>query len=191
MDTLGAGPRDHIVFFYADDHDLVEKVGGYLHEALRRDGAVIVIGTSAHRAAIARWLAFHGVRLADAEAAGAYQVLDAAQTLGQFMVGGRADPARFWQQLSPIIRRATEHGGPVRMFGEMVSLLWDRGLPQAAVEVEAMWNELGAQYPFSLACAYATPEALDDAGVDALTEVCRSHAAVAGDPPPAVRGWRY
>jgi hypothetical protein len=36
----------------------------------------------------------------------------------------------------------------------MVSLLWDASLTDAAIEVEAMWNELGAQYPFSLLCAY-------------------------------------
>jgi hypothetical protein len=42
----------------------------------------------------------------------------------------------------------------VRVFGEMVSLLWDAGLIDAAVELEVLWNELGVQYPFSLLCAY-------------------------------------
>jgi hypothetical protein len=52
-----------------------------------------------------------------------------------------------------MLRQAAEAGRPVRVFGEMVSLLWDAGLIDAAIEVEAMWNELGARYPFSLLAA--------------------------------------
>jgi hypothetical protein len=66
----------------------------------------------------------------------------------------RPDPAGFWQAVSPVLRQAAKAGRPVRVFGEMVALLWQAGLTDAAVEVEAMWNELGAQYPFSLLCAY-------------------------------------
>jgi hypothetical protein len=34
----------------------------------------------------------------------------------------------------------------VHVFGEMVALLWRLGQINAAIEVEAMWNELAAQY---------------------------------------------
>jgi hypothetical protein len=44
-----------------------------------------------------------------------------------------------------MLRPAAKAGRPVRAFGEMVSLLWDAGLTDVAIEVEAMWNELGAQ----------------------------------------------
>ena len=70
------------------------------------------------------------------------------------MVADRSDPAGFWQAISPMLRQAARPGGRFRVFGEMVSLLWDASLTDAAIEVEAMWNELGAQYPFSLLCAY-------------------------------------
>jgi hypothetical protein len=33
----------------------------------------------------------------------------------------------------------------------MVSLLWDAGLIDAAVELEVLWNELGVQYPVLVA----------------------------------------
>jgi hypothetical protein len=69
------------------------------------------------------------------------------------------------------------------VFGEMVALLWDFGQVNAAIEVEAMWNELAAQYPFSLLCAYPADAVGDDQHQDALTEVCRVHAAVIGDIP--------
>src|SRR6201993_3840250 len=76
---------------------------------------------------------------------------------------------------SPMLRQAAKAGRPVRVFGEMVSLLWDAGLIDAAIEVEAMWNELGAQYQFSLLCAYPAPPAVCAHQLDAVTEVCRAH----------------
>ncbi len=66
----------------------------------------------------------------------------------------------------------------------MVSLLWD-GLIDAAIEVEAMWNELGAQYRFSLLCAYPAQPAAHARQLDALTEVCHAHTQVTGAPPEA------
>jgi hypothetical protein len=65
----------------------------------------------------------------------------------------------------------------------MVSLLWDAGLVSAAIEVEAMWNELGGQYPFSLLCAYPAQPVSCAHHLDALTEVCRAHTHVIGGPP--------
>ena len=65
----------------------------------------------------------------------------------------------------------------------MVSLLWDAGLVNAAIEVEVMWNELGGQHPFSLLCAYPARPVTCSHYLDALTEVCRTHTEVTGSPP--------
>ena len=92
---------------------------------------------------------------------------------------------RSWQAISPLLRQAAKAGQPVRVFGEMVSLLWDAGLIDAAIEVEAMWNELGGQYPFSLLCAYPAQPVSCAHHLDALTEVCRVHTQVTGAPPEA------
>lgn len=107
----------------------------------------------------------------------------AAASARGFMVADRPDPAGFWQAISPMLRQAAKAGRPVRVFSEMVSLLWDAGLIDAAIEVEAMWNELGAHYPFSLLCAYPAQPAACAHQLDALTEVCRAHTQVTGVPP--------
>jgi hypothetical protein len=65
----------------------------------------------------------------------------------------------------------------------MVSLLWEAGLVKAAIDVEAMWNELASQYPFSRLCGYSARVVGGDGNQDALTEVCRARAAVVGVPP--------
>ena len=190
-EVLYAGPRDHVVLFYADEGELAQKVGDYLIEAIDKGGAAIVVGTWAHQLSLGGRLAQAGIDLAAARAAGVYTELDAADTLGRFVIADRADPGSFWAGITPVVRRAAELGQPVRIFGEMVSLLWDAGMVSAAIEVEAMWNELGAQFPFSLVCAYPLKSVTDGALHDPLADVCRAHSAVVGEPPPSMRGWRF
>lgn len=191
VEVLHAGPRDHIVLFYRDDSELIGKVGEYLLEALRDGGAAIVFGSWPHRLSLGRLLARAGIDLTTARASGFYQEHDADDMIDRLVIADRVDPASFWTDITPVIRRAAELGRPVRIFGEMVALLWDAGMASAAVEVEAMWNELAAQFPFSLVCAYPLESVTDEGLTDSLTEVCRAHCAVAGDPPPSMRAWRY
>ena len=179
--VLDVGRRDHIVLFYRDEQELTERVSEYLLPAIQDGGVAIVVATPEHRRSFERYLADAGVDVAAACARG-YLALDASETMRGFMVADRPDPAGFWQAISPMLRQAAPAGRPVRVFGEMVSLLWDAGLIDAAIEVEAMWNELGGHYPFTLMCAYPAQSVSDDRRRDALTEVCRLHAATVGTP---------
>jgi hypothetical protein len=185
--NLSRGSAGHAVLFYRAGGELAGQVSAYLFEALREGGIAIVIATPAHRAAIARALARAGADVPAAQAAGALVVRDARETMDRFMIADWPSPANFWQVISPLVRRATDTGKPVHVYGEMVALLWDAGLVSSAIEVEAMWNELGAQYPFSLLCAYPADSVRDEVFQDAVAEVCRSHSAVFGDLPGHAR----
>ena len=177
------GPGGHAVLFYSDGGELAGRVSEFLLEAIRARGAAVVIATPAHRDGIAAALAGAGIDVAAHQAAGLYTALDAFEPMNRFMSGDWPGPARFWQVIRPIIARAAEAGAPVHVFGEMVALLWDFGQVNAAIEVEAMWNELAAQYSFSLLCSYPADSVRGDQHQDALAEVCRVHASVAGDVP--------
>ena len=190
VEALHTAPRDHLVVFYRHDRDLTEIAAEYLLGALRDGGAAIVVGTWEHRLALGRHLVRAGVDLAAARSAGTYFDLDAGDTIEAFVADARADPASFWAAITPVIRRAAQAGQPVRIFGEMVAVLWDNGQLGTAIEVEAMWNELSAQFPFSLLCAYPVASVTGAGQFDLLAEVCRAHSAVTGEPPAAIRGWR-
>jgi len=184
--AIGAGPRDHVVLFYQEAHndrELTERAGEYLLAGFCADEAAIVVCTWEHQLSFARYLVRAGVDLAAARACGSYVELDANDIIDTAVVDSQADPASFWAELTPVIRRVTESGHPVRIFGEMVALLWDAGQVSAAIEVEAMWNELAAQFPFSLLCAYPARSVAGSGQLDQLTEVCRAHSAVAGEAP--------
>lgn len=180
-EVLDTGRSDHVVVFYRDEQELVEQVSEYLRPAAQEDGVAIVVATPGHRRAFEERLA--GAGLAAARQRGSYLTLDAAEAIRGFMVGDWPDPACFWQAINPLLWQAVTAGKPVRVFGEMVSLLWDAGLISAAIEVEAMWNELGGQYPFSLLCAYPAQPVSCAHHLDALAEVCRAHTHVIGGPP--------
>jgi hypothetical protein len=174
----------HVVLFYRDEQELAGRVSEYLLSAVTDgDGTAIVIATPDHRRSFEERLADAGVDVAAARARASYLEFDANETIRGFMVGDRPDPAGFWQVVSPLLRQAAQSGQPVLVFGEMVSLLWDAGLVNAAIEVEVMWNELGGQYPFSLLCAYPARPVTCSHYLDALTEVCRTHTEVTGSPP--------
>ena len=174
----------HVVLFYGDEQELADQVSEYLLPAVTDGGgAAIVIATPDHRRSFEERLAEAGVDVTAARARGSYLEFDAHETIRTFMVGDRPDPAGFWQLVTPLLRQAAKAGPPVRVFGEMVSLLWDAGLAHAAIEVEVMWNELGSQGPFSLLCAYPVRPVTCSHYLDALTEVCRAHTEVTGSPP--------
>jgi hypothetical protein len=184
-EVLDAGRGDHVVLFYRDEQDLTERVSEYLLPAVQDGGVAIVVATLAHHRSFEGHLAGTGVDVAGARARGRYLDRDARETMRGFMLADWPDPGGFWQAISPLLRQAAKAGRPVRVFGEMVSLLWDAGQTDAAIEVEAMWNELGGQYPFSLLCAYPAQPVSCAHHLDALTEVCRAHTQVIGGPPEA------
>ena len=181
-ELLGTSPGDHLVLFYRTEQELTERAGEHLHRALAAGGAATTIATPAHRLMLEEWLDGAGTDVAAARASGRYLDRDASETVRRLKVGGWPDAAGFWQAISPLIRQASQNGQPVHVFGEMVSVLWDSGLVNAAIEVEAMWNELGGQYPFALVCAYPARLVSGDRDHDALAEVCRLHTAAAGTP---------
>ena len=86
-----------------------------------------------------------------------------------------------------LIRQAGTGGRPVRAYGEMVALLWDDGLVNAAIQLEEMWNELGRRHSFSLFCGYPAGSVTRDGHLDAFAAVCRLHREVVGLAPAGGR----
>jgi hypothetical protein len=48
----------------------------------------------------------------------------------------------------------TRSNQPLRIFGEMVAVLWNDGKHDAALSLEELWNDLREEHDFSLFCAY-------------------------------------
>jgi hypothetical protein len=113
---------------------------------------------------------------------GSLVCLDATQVAPRLTQAGRVDLAAFGTQFRPAILAAGEASGPVRIYGEVVALLWAAGHINAALELEGLWTELGRQIPFSLFCGYPRKLMESSRHQGAVAEVCRLHTAVVGRP---------
>jgi signal transduction histidine kinase/ActR/RegA family two-component response regulator len=169
---------DHFVQFYETDLSLLNSVGGFISTGLDKGDACIVVATEAHRVGLENLLRARGIDVAAATASGQFVLLDASETLSRFMVDGEPEPGRFTETVGSIITRAGEGRPRVRIFGEMVALLWMEGRYDAAIRLEELWNELGKSYPFSLFCAYAMHGFGGESLVEPLAKVCGGHSRV-------------
>jgi anti-sigma regulatory factor (Ser/Thr protein kinase) len=172
------------VHFYDDHHEVVRAVVSYALDGWARGESVVLVCDRSHRAGIDEALSSVGADLSIAVEQGRYLYLDAEQTLDSFMVDGSPQPEAFRASVGGIIDLAARRGSGVRVFGEMVAVLWARGDVAAAVALESLWNDLGREVPFSLMCAYPT-DTLEGGGLLELSRVCALHSSVV---PPARYG---
>lgn len=184
--THGAGVGPHLVHPYDDDAGLAARVAQFLAAGFYGGDALIVIARRGRVADFALALHGEGVDVDAARADGSVVVLDADELLVAIMVAGRPDPERFARVFSAPLRAAGRGRPGVRVYGEMVSLLWERGDVSAALAVEELWNVLAAELSFVLYCAYplaaVEPPGQAPESHAALEAVCRLHSgAICGD----------
>jgi signal transduction histidine kinase len=127
---------------------------------------------------VAAQLEDQGLDLAGLCAAGQYVPLDAAELLSTVMVDGFPERARVIDVIGTLIREASAGDRNVRIFGEMVALLWAEGNYAGALRLEDLWNELGTIHAFALFCAYPARGFGSAEAGDRLRDVCRTHAHV-------------
>jgi hypothetical protein len=168
--------HDHDVVFYRDTAELSDAVATYLAPAVTAAGSTaIVVATPEHRERFLEVLRGRGV-VTDPRRG--YLALDADEVLADFMVEGRPDPTRFRTQVLSRIADLDPDASHIRVYGEMVALLWAQGNASAAIELEGLWNEAAQHVPFTLLCGYPEQVLDDPAHADALREVCRRHRRV-------------
>lgn len=174
----GGHTHRHLVEFYENEELLADSVRAHIEPGLRGREAVIVVATEEHRALFEAALSRGGVDVGAARAAGRYLDVDAEETLSRFMVDGAPDPGRFWTAIGDLIA-TTGSGRPVRIYGEMVAVLWAEDDVWAAIALEDLWNDLADVRPFSLLCAYPIT-AFDEAEHTGLFRLlCQQHSPVA------------
>lgn len=155
---------EHLVVFYEETHELVDAVTEFVAGG-GEDAVAIVVATPSHREALV-------TRIPDG------RFIDADGLLSTFCDDGVVDPAAFRASVGELVALAGSEGRPVRIFGEMVALLWERGLVAQAIEVEALWSDLAGELPFALLCAYPSTLVLDHDEPSLVNDVCALHSGV-------------
>jgi MEDS: MEthanogen/methylotroph, DcmR Sensory domain len=175
--TARVDPRDHVVLFYDNTEQLVTMVAEFVVGGFSANETAVVVATAEHLVAFDDAMVAAGIEVEAARADRRLLMIDASEAMSRFLKGGDWPVAdRFDTEIGGLIRQLSDSGHRLRVYGEMVALLWDDGHVAAAIELEALWNELGLHVPFSLFCAY--PAASVTADDDSFQRLCHCHSAV-------------
>jgi hypothetical protein len=170
-------PCDHLIQAYTDDGFLASVVADYVGAGFELGEAAVIIATRPHMTLFSDRLTALGVDVPGALAARQLLFLDAQQTLGLFMVDGQPDRSRFLEVVATALDRVRVAGyRGIRLYGEMVDLLWGHNL-EATIALERLWNGVLADERLSLFCAYCL-DPLDRRVQGVLRQVthCHSHS---------------
>ena len=170
----------HAVQFDKDARSLADTVATFISDGLSSGEPAVIVASSTHAAGVMRALRASGVDVAALRKTGELQVLDARKMLGAFMIGGRPDALLFKSNVGDVIERlcAGRQPCPIRVYGEMVDLLWQDGNEEGAIRLEILWNQLASAYDFALLCGYAVGHFYKETRDPRYHNVCQQHTHV-------------
>lgn len=173
------GRYDHAVQFHDSVATLLENLACFVRQGLTAGEPCIIVVAREHREALRRRLDADGLSAADLERTNRLRLVDARELLAAITVDGRLDRARFWKAADPIVAslRSSGEDVAVRAGGEAVDVLWREGRQEAAMELEALWNEYAAARGITLLCTYALASFGETQGLD-IGDVCAVHTHV-------------
>jgi hypothetical protein len=169
-------PCDHFIQLYTDDAFLERVVGEYIGNGLGAGEGAVLVATPRHTFAFERQLAAAGHDPRAAQKHGQLVILYADQCLGRFMRGDKPDPQMFRAFVHDTLDAVRAAGFlKIRVFGEMVDLLWKRNL-EATIHLEELWNEALADEQVSILCAYGIDNFDGSAHRGPLHRISRAHS---------------
>jgi hypothetical protein len=171
-------PCEHVVQIYGDDRVFLDGLEGFVGNGLREGESAIVIATAMHLHGLEKRLRLNGVDVGKAKFENRYVARLAEEVLAEFMVNDWPDENRFLDAMQGLIGRARgEQNHKVRAFGEMVAILWSRGLHAATIHLELLWTKVLASERFPLFCAYPRDTFTKNA-TESIQEICLMHSRV-------------
>jgi hypothetical protein len=147
----GAG---HIVQFYPYDSALLTALANFIGTGLEQNETCLVIATRAHTERLNTELYSRGFGVGEARAEGKYLTYDARELLDTFMGDKLPDHEKFTNVAASLLTMAEQRGRPLRVFGEMVAILWQEHKQTAVLQLEKYWNEVTSGRDLTLFCAY-------------------------------------
>jgi hypothetical protein len=113
---------------------------------------------------------------------GRYIPLDVADTLATFMVKDAPDPVQFREITSALLAAAKDAARGkqphVAACGECAPLLWRRGMADAAVRLEGLWDEIAKKVGVDILCGYPGESFRGEQGSGTLHRILAEHSVV-------------
>ena len=177
-------PCDHLIQIYENDKIFLDTLEGFAGAGFLAGDSVVIIATAPHLENLNARLRKQGFNLESLKKKYQYIPLEASETLSKFMVNDWPDEKLLKNLVADILKDATKDNRKVRAFGEMVAVLWEKGLNGATVQLEHLWCDLH-KGDFTLYCAYPK-SGFTQSAVDSIDTICKAHTKIIdGYPRPA------
>jgi hypothetical protein len=174
----------HAAQTYLESGDLADSVAAYVAAGFEVGEPAVLVTTAEHASLVAERLGALGWDARRIDEPGLLVVADAESTLGRIMDGRHPSAFAFERVIGGILDEVSTRFPErrVRVFGEVVNILCERGQRNAAVELERLWNRLARTRDFTLLCGYRV-DVFDRASqIETLPDVCRLHTHVIPGP---------
>ena len=103
-----------------------------------------------------------------------YFPLDAERLYELFMVQGRFDSVSFFEIVNNALERCKRAGRAVRVFGELVAVLWARKHYASALQLEEAWQAQAKIEKLSVLCSYPFADFSEDSA-RMIPDLCAAH----------------
>lgn len=170
---------DHLVQYYPYEKTLLSSLEEYIGNGIENNEICLAVLTPRHIEKLDGLLKHRGIDLDSVRQSGLYRPIDANSTLEMLMGhDGLPDVERFAEYVGTMMNELAVTGQPVRVFGEMVALLWKENKMDAVDSLEKLWDNLVREHGFSLYCAY--PQLYFDRDIhrDCLDRISLHHTLV-------------
>ncbi len=171
-------PNDHLVHIYEHRDTLVDSVCNFVVPGLTSADGIIIIATKENSTEFIKSLERRSIDVPKAKLLGQLLILDAHETLKKIMSGGELDPLKFETVIGSVLQKLTRKHSQVRAYGEIVSILWNNGDEEKAIQLEKLWNDLATRHNFALLCGYQFHDEKSSKAHPCYSDVCNSHSHV-------------
>lgn len=173
------GADRHLVQVYRDPASMARIAGSWAAHALLAGGGCVLITRALNHGRLREVIGGIGADVAAGEGSGALVFIDADDLLAGFLVDGVPRGELFKPLARAVItgvRAALAPGAEVRVFGDMMNLLWQGGQKTAARRLEALWSETIEEERVRLLCAYRVDNLSEVTLTHHLKEICDGHS---------------
>ena len=157
----------------------VDLVTNYVKDGLLNGEAVIMIAKPELRQILKSKLgafSFNGQNIQEFQVQGQIKLFDAESVLSTLMIDGILEEDLFHECVAVPIYNAKSNYGKVRVFGEMVDILWKERQHDMAIQLEAFWSDLSNTQEFKFLCTYTLNKLSPNAFDEELERICKYHS---------------
>lgn len=167
-----------MVLLYKNSETLIYKITEYITNGFAKSEPALVVLKSVHQPLLEQQLRLFGYELEILKSTKRLYVVDADKTLEKLLVNGMPDKDKFLELIIGSFHQLRPRPDNIRVYGEMVALLWSQGNKAAALALEKLWNEFADIYKFDLFCAYSHTDLTDTDYVTVLGDINSCHSRV-------------